>query len=245
MNIDSNDVMPPNPPWRPSPPEYPWPPEHPEPPPEHPWPRRPAPSPSQPTCTWIERGEWPARLYDRLLEQRIVMAHGWLDDEAATRLSAQLLTLDAEGTQPIRLEVQSLDAELAAALSVMGVLDALRASVSAYVGGRLRGPALGLLALVRHRFAYPSALFVLSEPRMHFDGTAASVASQEEQIRLMLGELLSRLAAVTGRDVEQIRSDFERQRLLTVNDAIDYGLIEGRAEPRKPTRTGLQPERDD
>jgi ATP-dependent Clp protease protease subunit len=242
VNIDSNDVMPPNPPWRPSPPEYPWPPEQPEPPPGHPWPGRPTPSPSQPTPTWIEPGEWPARLSDRLLQQRIVMAHGWLDNEAATRLSAQLLTLDAEGTQPIRLELQSLDAELSAALSVMGVLDALRAPVSAYGGGRVRGPALGLLALARHRFAYPSALFVLSEPRMHFDGTAASVASQEEQVRLMLGELLSRLAALTGRDVEQIRSDFERQRLLTVDDAVDYGLIEGRAEPRKPARAGLQPE---
>jgi ATP-dependent Clp protease protease subunit len=243
MNIDGNDKMT-LPPWRPSPPEYPWPPEQPEPLPGHPLPGRPAPAPSQPR-TWVERGEWPARLYDRLLEQRIVMVHGWLDNEAATRLSAQILTLDAEGMQPIRLELQSLDAELAAALSVMGVLDALRAPVSAYVAGRLRGPALGLLALARHRFAYPSALFVLAEPRMHFDGTVASVASQDEQARLMLGELLSRLAAVTGRDVDRIRSDFERQRLLTVDDAIDYGLIEGRAEPRKPARTGLQPERDD
>lgn len=245
MNIHRNDVIPPNPPWRPWPPEYPWSPEHPDTPPDRPWPHRPAPTPSQPTQTWIDRGEWPARLYDRLLEQRIVMAHGWLDNAAATPLSAQLLTLDAEGTQPIRLEMQSLDAELAAALSVMGVLDALRAPVSAYVGGRIRGPALGLLALARHRYAYPSALFVLSEPRMHFDGTVASVASQEEQARLMLDELLTRLAAVAGRDVEQIRLDFEHQRLLTVDDAVDYGLIEGRAEPRKPAQTGLQPGGDD
>jgi ATP-dependent Clp protease, protease subunit len=228
-------------PW---PPEYPWPPEQPGTPP-WPVPGRPAPSPGQPTGAWITHSEWPGRLYDRLLEQRIVMAHGLLDTEAATRLSAQLLTLDAEGTQPIRLELQSLDAELAAALSVMGVLDALRAPVSAYVGGRIRGPALGLLALAEHRYAYPSALFVLSEPRMHFDGTVATVVSQEKQVRLMLTELLSRLADVTGRDVEQIRSDVERQRLLTVDEAVDYGLIEGRAEPRKPSRTGLQPRGND
>jgi ATP-dependent Clp protease protease subunit len=181
-------------------------------------------------------------LYDRLLEQRIVMAHGWLDNEAATRLSAQLLTLDAEGSQPIRLELQSLDAELPAALSVMGVLDVLRAPVSAYAGGRIRGSALGVLAVARHRYAYPSALFVLSEPRMHFEGTVETVESQEEQVKSMLAELVSRLAEATGRAVGQIRSDIEQQRLLNVDEAIDYGLIHGRAEPRRPARTGLQPE---
>jgi ATP-dependent protease ClpP protease subunit len=41
--------------------------------------------------------------------------------------------------------------------------------------------------------------------------------------------------------VEQIRSDLERQRMLTVDEAIDYGLIEGRAEPRRPAQTSLQP----
>jgi ATP-dependent Clp protease, protease subunit len=221
MTFPRNDVVPPTPPWRPQPPEYPRPPAHPG-------------TPDQP-------GEWPGRLYDRLLEQRIVMAHGLLDNEAATRLCAQLLTLDAENTQPIRLELQSLDAELDAALTVMGVLDALRVTVSAYVAGRLRGPAVGLLALADHRYAYPSAVFVLSEPRLRFDGTVAAVSAQERQASQMLRELASRLAAVTGREVEQVRSDLESQRVLTVDEAIEYGLIQGRAEPRGPARTGLQP----
>jgi ATP-dependent Clp protease, protease subunit len=234
MTFPRNDVVPPTPPWRPQPPEYPWPPAHPGTPDQPPN----QPSRVEPTRGWIDRGEWPGRLYDRLLEQRIVMAHGWLDNEAATRLCAQLLTLDAESTQPIRLELQSLDAELDAALTVMGVLDALRVTVSAYVAGRLRGPAVGLLALADHRYAYPSAVFVLSEPRLQFDGTVAAVTAQEQQATEMIGELVSRLATATGQTVEQIRADLERQRLLTVEEAIDYGLVEGRAEPRKPAQTG-------
>jgi ATP-dependent Clp protease, protease subunit len=235
MTFPRNDVVPPTPPWRPQPPEYPWPPAHPGTPDQPPN----QPSRVEPTRGWIDRGEWPGRLYDRLLEQRIVMAHGWLDNEAATRLCAQLLTLDAESTQPIRLELQSLDAELDAALTVMGVLDALRVTVSAYVAGRLRGPAVGLLALADHRYAYPSAVFALSEPRLQFDGTVAAVTAQEQQATEMIGELVSRLATATGQTVEQIRADLERQRLLTVEEAIDYGLVEGRAEPRKPAQTGL------
>jgi ATP-dependent Clp protease protease subunit len=246
------DSFPPQPPWpgRPDRPAHPGQPDRPGQPgwPGHPdrpgppgWPATPA-EPTrrnpalQPTRIWPDQGEWPGRLYDRLLDQRIVIAHGWLDGETATRLSAQLLTLDAESTNPIRLELQSLEAELPAALSVMGVLDMVRAPVSAYVSGRINGPAVGVLAAVPHRYAYPNALLVLSEPRMGFEGTVTSVAAQEEQVQTMVAELHAKLAEVTGREVEQIRADTERQTVLTVPQAIEYGLLTGQAEPRQPPR---------
>jgi ATP-dependent Clp protease protease subunit len=231
MNMRHHQSVPPLPPWRPWPPEYPVPPEHPA----------PQPVPSQPTRVSTDRGQWPAGLYDRLLEQRIVMAHGLLDDDAATRLCAQLLTLDAENSQPIRLELQSLDAELSAALTVMSVLDVLRAPVCAYAGAHIRGPALGVLAAAGRRYAYASAFFMLVEPQTRIDGTAADVQSHERQLTIMVGELVSRLAETTGRDRKEIRTDFERQRLLNVDEAIEYGLIQQRAEPRRPIRTGLTP----
>jgi ATP-dependent Clp protease, protease subunit len=224
---------PPFPPWRPGPPEHPGPLPGPL-----PWRPGPAPAPDrpnpalQPTRVWLDPGGWPEGLYDRLLAQRIVMAHGHLDGEAATRLCAQLLTLDAEGTRPIRLELQNLDAELPAALSVMGVLDVIRGPVSAYVGGRIQGPALGILAASRHRLAYPNALFVLSEPQVSFDGTVTAVAAREEQARAMLGELFARIAEVAGRDVDEVRADARRDRLFSVAEAIAYGLVEGQATAR-------------
>ena len=177
-------------------------------------------------------------------EQRIVVANGWLDDEAGTRLCAQLLTLDAEASQPIRLEVQSLAAGLSAVVTVMGILDVLRAPVCAYASGRISGPALGVLAAADYRYAYPSALFLLCEPQMRFEGTTHALASQEEHFNRMRAELLSRLAHVTHRPVAEVQSDFERQRLLTVDQAHDYGLIDGAAQPRRPMRTGLQPPDD-
>jgi ATP-dependent Clp protease protease subunit len=228
---------PPGPPWQPPQPEYPEP---------FPWRRGPQPGPArpnpalQPTRVWLDPGGWPGGLYDRLLAQRIVMAHGYLDGEAATRLCAQLLTLDAEGTRPIRLELQNLDAELPAVLSVMGVLDVVRGSVSAYVGGRIQGPALGILAASRHRLAYPNALFVLSEPQVSFDGTVTAVAAREEQARVMLDELFTRIAEVTGRELGQVRTDARRDRLFSVAEAIAYGLVEGQATARRlPGLPGL------
>ena len=178
------------------------------------------------------------KLHERLLKQRIVLASGVLDEQAATRLSAQLLTLDAEGDRPIRLELQNLQADLPAALTLMGVLDVVRAEVQAFASGETSGPALGVLASCPRRLAYPHASFTLSEPRLQFSGTATAVTAHEQQARRMVDSLFYRLAEATGRDAEEIHEDARRGRMLTVAEAIGYGLIHDRAtrrpSPRKP-----------
>ena len=217
------------PPGRPFPPGRPMPPERPLPP------EWPAPSPNPavtPVRVWIDPQQWPGRVYERLFEQRIVMAHGRLDGEAASRLCAQLLTLDAEGDEPIRLELQGLDAELPAALTVIGVLETLRVPVLAYAAGRISVPALGVLAACSHRRAYPNAVFALSEPTMSYDGAATAITAQEQQARAMLDALWLRIAETTGGEADDIREDASRGRFLTVEDAIAYGLIEERAAAR-------------
>ena len=185
-------------------------------------------------------------IYDRLLERRIVMAHGQLDDEAATRLCAQLLTLDAEGDEPIRFELQNLGAELSAALTVMGVLDVVGVPVQARAAGQISGPALGVLAACGQRGAYPNAVFVLSEPTVEFDGTMMAITAREEQIRTMLDALYIRLAEVTGREVDAIRGDARAHRILTAAEAQRYGLLTGQIErdraPRPPEPASSRPQ---
>jgi ATP-dependent Clp protease protease subunit len=186
-----------------------------------------------PTRVWLDpRTGLQDKLYERLLQQRIVLASGMLDDEAATRMSAQLLTLDAEGTEPIRLELQNLQAEMTAALTLMGVLDVVRAQVHAFAGGETGGPALGVLASCPRRLAYPNASFTVSEPRMRFGGTVTAVTAHEQQAKRMTDSLFYRIAEATGRDAEDIREDARRGRLLTVAEAIGYGLIHERATKR-------------
>jgi ATP-dependent Clp protease, protease subunit len=245
MTRPAADAFPPRP--GEPPPGFPGQPEIPRPgsprQPEIPWPGAPRqpgtpqrptapPEPATPGQMWPDRSQWPGQVYERLFDQRIVLAHGDLDDEAATSLCAQLLTLDAELNAPIRLEVQGLNAELAAALTVMGVLDTLRVPVRAYAGGQVAGPALGVLAAATERRAYPNAVFRLSEPRLDFHGSATSLGSHEEQVRTMLDALYRRLADVTGREVDEIRADARRGRYLSVADAVGYGLIQEQAQPR-------------
>jgi ATP-dependent Clp protease protease subunit len=122
----------------------------------------------------------------------------------------------------------------------MGILDVVRGPVSGCVGGRIEGPALGILAACRHRKAYPNALFVLSEPQVSFDGTVTALASREEQARAMLDELFGRVAEVTGRDLAQVRADARRDKLFNVAGAIAYGLVESQVTARAlPGLSGL------
>jgi ATP-dependent Clp protease protease subunit len=162
-----------------------------------------------------------------------VLASGLLDDDVAAGLSAQLLTLDAEGNQPIRLELQNLRAELPAALTVMGILDVLRVPVHGCVSGEISGPALGVLACCTRRTGYPNASFTLSEPRLEFGGTASAVSAREQQVCRMLDTLYFKLADVTGRETDEIREDARRGHYLTTAQAIGYGLIQAQeATPR-------------
>jgi ATP-dependent Clp protease protease subunit len=196
-------------------------------------PGRPEPGPLPPARVWLDpHTAWQDKLYERLLEQRIVLASGFLDDAAATRLSAQLLTLDAKGDGPIRLELQNLEADLSAALTVMGVLDVLRAELQAFASGETGGAALGVLASCPRRFAYPNASFTLSEPKLQFGGTVTQVTAREQQARRMVDSLFYRLAEATGRGAEDVREDARRGRTLTAAEAIGYGLIHERATKR-------------
>jgi ATP-dependent Clp protease, protease subunit len=191
--------------------------------------------PVSPVRVWQDpHADWKGQLYERLLEKRIVLAAGILDDDAATRLSAQLLTLDAEKDKPIRLELQNLRAELPATLTVMGILDVLRAPVHACVSGDISGPALGLLASCPHRSGYPNASFTLAEPKVAFGGTVTAISAREQQVTRMLDTLYFKLADVTGREVDEIRDDARRGRSLTTAQAIGYGLIQSQETSARP-----------
>jgi ATP-dependent Clp protease, protease subunit len=173
---------------------------------------------------WFAPAE-PVGLYEQLMRRRIVLASGQLTDETATRVCAQLLTLDAEGDDPIRFELQNLGVGLTAAITLIGVLDTVGVPVRARVAGQLSGAALGVLAACPERAAYPNAVFAMSEPTVEFGGTVAVVTAREEQTRAMVDGLYERLAETSGHEADEIRADMRAYRVLTAAQARDYGLV--------------------
>ncbi len=177
-------------------------------------------------------GQWPPDLRlpprdvsDRLLEHRIIIVGGRLDDAVADRAAAQLLLLD-RSHELIELHLTCPESDLGAALALADVVDLVRAPVHALARGRVGGPAVAVLCAARHRAAHRHALFVLTVPGGAGEGCAEDLRNLAEQHRSQLAQLRARLAAVTGRGDAEIATDLEAGRLLSAEEALAYGLVQ-------------------
>jgi ATP-dependent Clp protease protease subunit len=173
-------------------------------------------------------------LEERLFDQRIVMLHGPLTGAAASQAAAALLTLDALGNDPVQLHLAAPDGELSAAFTVVDALDAVRAPVHAVVTALVGGAAVAVLVAADRRLAYRHARIRLAEPKATtMAGTADEVAAAAGQYLRELEELAVRLAEVTGQPRSRVETDLAAGRVLTAEQAREYGLLDGIVgEPR-------------
>jgi ATP-dependent Clp protease, protease subunit len=168
-------------------------------------------------------GDW---LQQQLLERRTVLVTGRLDDDAAARAAAALLTLDARAAQPIDVHLDSPDGALGATFALTDTVDTLRSSVRIVCRGQIGGPVVGVLAAADHREATPHTRFHLCQPVARFAGSPESIEAQNRQQQELLWKLCGRLARRTGRPAEEVAEDMRRGRYLDTVEALDYGLID-------------------
>lgn len=186
----------------------------------------PGPPPPPALAPWLE---------ERLFDARIVLVQGPLDGPAASRVAAAMLTLDALGTDPVRLHVSAPDGELDAVFAVVDAIDMMRAPVQAVAVGEVGGAAIGLLAAAGQRLAYPHARLRLAEPRVRgVAGTADEITAAAGRYLRALEDLVLRLAAATGQPRSRIEDDLSAGRMLTAEQAKEYGLIQTVVAPGRP-----------
>jgi len=206
--------------WPPGPPEIP-----PLRPPERPAPERPEPKPVLPS--WLEPD--PVRLdrdlADQLLEQRVIIVGGRLDDSVASRVAAQLLLLDARDAGPIVLHLACTDAELEPSLALAGAIDLVESPVHVVARGTLRGPAVAVLCAAQQRTAHRHTMFILLSPQFSGDGTAAELATLADQHERQVARLRDLIVRATGRTTQEVTADLDAGRVLGADEAKDYGLI--------------------
>jgi ATP-dependent Clp protease, protease subunit len=195
-----------------------------------PWPPPPGgpgPGREQHLSPWLE---------ERLFDRRIVMLRGPLSAGVASQVAAALLTLDVMGTELVQLHVSAPDGELTAAFTVVDALDAMRAPVHAVVTAEAGGAAVAVLAAAERRLAYRHARIRLSEPRSEtVAGTADEVAAAAGQYLRELEEMAVRLAEVTGQPRSRVEDDLSAGRILTAEQAREYGLIDEIVGERRDT----------
>src|SRR2546427_409737 len=154
-----------------------------------------------------ERQRLSAWLQEKLFARRIVLLTGPIDEAMAAETAAALMTLDAAGTTPIELHVDSADGTLEAAFTLIGALDLLRAPLHVQCRGQVGGPALGVAAAADHRSATAHTRFRLAQPTGRFSGTPDAIVAHSRRQQDLLWRLYARLMQRTGRPAEEIAED--------------------------------------
>jgi len=172
-------------------------------------------------------GSFESTIYGDLLERRIVFVRHRLDHDAATLVTAQLMALDADGTSPVTLVVNSAGGPVDAAAGLLDTIDLVRCPVDTSCVGRAEGTAAVVVAAgTGRRRCGPGATFRLRLPDLEAAGPADRLRRDVESATHVQRALVDRLAAITGQSRGLVARDVDRGRLLTADEALAYGLVD-------------------
>ena len=169
-------------------------------------------------------------LNQRLLRERIVFLGSEVNDESANRICAELLLLDAEdNSRDISLYINSPGGSVTDGLAIYDTMQYVTADVRTICVGMAASMGQFLLCsgTPGKRFSLPSSRILMHQPLMGgMQGQASDIAIQAEQIVFMKCQLAERIAFHTGKPVEQIVADSDRNRWFTAQEALEYGFID-------------------
>jgi ATP-dependent Clp protease, protease subunit len=187
------------------------------------------------------RGERAVDIYSRLLTDRIIYLGTEIDDGVANVVIAQLLHLEADSPDtPISLYLNSPGGSVTATLAIYDTMQFIRSEVGTTCVGQAASGAAVLLAAGApgHRTVLPRARVVLHQPSGGGQGALPDLAVQAKEIVRLRAEMEAILAQHTGQDLERLRSDTDRDLILSAEEAVAYGLADTVLDSRKLVATG-------
>jgi ATP-dependent Clp protease, protease subunit len=181
--------------------------------------------------------------YNKLFEERIIFLGVQIDDASANDVMAQLLCLEsADPDRDILLYINSPGGSFTALTAIYDTMQYVRPDIQTVCMGQAASAAAVLLAAGTpgKRLALPNARILIHQPYSEGGGSGSDIEIQAREILRLRTQLESMLARHSGRTVETIRKDIERDKILTAAEAKDYGLIDQVLDSRKkvPVTTG-------
>jgi ATP-dependent Clp protease protease subunit len=174
-------------------------------------------------------GERSMDVYSRLLSERIVYLGTEIDDGVANVLIAQMLHLESDSPElPINLYINSPGGSPAAMLAVYDTMQFIRPDIATTCVGQAGGPAAILLAGGTHgqRSILRHGRVVLHQPSIQGQGSIPDLIIHADEVVRVRAELEELLARHTGKDLDSLRHDTDRDLILTADAAVDYGLAD-------------------
>ena len=182
------------------------------------------------------RGERAYDIYSRLLKDRIIFIGTGIDDEFANLIIAQMLFLQSEDAEKdISLYINSPGGSVTAGMAIYDTIQFLKCDVATYCVGQAASMGAVLMAsgAKGKRFALPNARIMIHQPWGGVQGQATDISIQAKEILRLRDRLNAILAFHTGKPLDVITRDSDRDFFMSADEAREYGLVDAVLASRK------------
>ena len=176
------------------------------------------------------RGERSYDIYSRLLKERIIFLTGQVEDHMANLIVAQMLFLEAESPEKdIFLYINSPGGVITAGMSIYDTMQFIKPDVSTICMGQAcsMGSFLLTAGTKGKRFCLPNSRVMIHQPLGGYQGQATDIEIHAREILKVKARMNELMAQHTGQSLEQIERDTERDRFMTAEESVEYGLVDG------------------
>ena len=181
--------------------------------------------------TIIEKNEMGERAYDiysRLLKDRIIILNGEINDNTANTVVAELLYLDSLNNDDISLYINSPGGSITSGMAIYDTMNYIKSDVSTICVGMAASMAAFLLATGEKgkRYILPNAEVMIHQPLGGVQGQATEIKIAAERILKHKKKLNTILSKRTGKDINIINNDTERDYFMDSEEALNYGIVD-------------------
>ena len=185
------------------------------------------------------RGERSYDIYSRLLKERVIFLVGPVEDHMANLVVAQLLFLESENPdKDISIYINSPGGSVSAGLALYDTMQFVRCAVSTMCVGQAASMGALLLAggTPGKRFSLPHSRMMIHQPLGGYQGQATDIEIHAKEILLIRDRLNRIMSKHTGRPLDRVENDTERDNFMSAEEAVKYGLIDRVLENRSDDR---------
>lgn len=175
------------------------------------------------------RGERSFDIYSRLLKENVIFIVGQVEDYMANLVVAQLLFLESENPdKDIHVYINSPGGSVTAGMAIYDTMQFIKPDVSTMCIGQAASMGALLLAggAKGKRYCLPNSRMMIHQPLGGYQGQATDIEIHAKEILDMKRRLNEIMAYHTGRPIEEVEKDTDRDNFLTANQAVEYGLID-------------------
>ena len=166
-------------------------------------------------------------MVDLLLKTRTVLVTGQIDQEVAEKVISQLLVLDAQNHDPIRIIITSQGGHVDSGYAIHDMIRYIESPVSTIGAGWVASIAVPILfgAKKENRYSLPNTRFLIHQPSGGAGGQAADIRIEAQQILKIRERINQLIAKETGQPLEKVALDSDRNYWMDADEAVKYGLI--------------------